>query len=240
MVNIAINSDVERLRQDLVLQRPESSNAGRDQNLEGGMRGNLQFSRVTKIEFPKFGGEDVRGWLFKCEQFFKVDYIVENCKDVDRNVYRNAILKRFDVVYDDPLEEVKKLKQTNQVQEYIDDFDRLMFKPRTLTVVYGLCKLEEAKVNALKQKPKPPVLPAPRYQTQFPNTGKKPIALPAPNTNWRTKPVTSTPGAPFRKQLTQKELEEKRARNQFLGDTMPEFVDTELEEEVLSLASGNS
>ncbi|GJW60292.1 retrotransposable element Tf2 [Tanacetum coccineum] len=212
---------MERLRQDLMIQRLESSNAGRDRNLEGGMRGNSQFSRVTKIEFLKFRGENVRGGCLSVSSSSKLITLLR--------IARNAILKRFDVVYDDPLGEVKKLKQTNQVQEYIDAFDRLLcrinlvedhcisfflaglnseielafrkFKPRTLAEVYG---------------------------------GPKPIALPAPNATWRTKPVTSTPAASFRKQLTQKEVEEKRAKNQFLGDTMPKLVDTELEEEVLN------
>ncbi|GJV03303.1 gypsy/ty3 retroelement polyprotein [Tanacetum coccineum] len=241
-------------------------------NLDGDMRGNSQFSIVTKIEFPKFGGEDVRGWLFKCEQFFKVDNIAENNKvnlvlihlfdlalmwhrkfvrfvgeDVGWTIYRNAILKRFDMLYDYSLGELKKLKQTTNVQEYIDAFDRLlcrigldeaqyisfflaglnseielavrMFKPRTMAEVYGLCKLEEEKINAVKQKSKAPILPTPR------------------------------------KQLTQKELEEKRAKNQcfyydqkytpghkcsgqvysleVLGDTETELMDDQLEEDVL-------
>ncbi|GJX25127.1 retrotransposable element Tf2 [Tanacetum coccineum] len=201
--------------------------------------------------------------------------------DVDWNVYRGAILKRFDVAYDDPLGEVKKLKQTSTMQEYIDAFDRLlciinlekdqcisfflaglsseielvvrMFKPSTLAKVYRLHKLDEAKVNAIKQRPKQPILPTPRYQNQFPNTGPKPMALSAPNANWRTKPVNSSSFAPLRKQLTQKELEEKRAKNQcfycdqrytpgykcsgqvfsfeVLGDDSQELTDTEHEGE---------
>ncbi|GJU22459.1 reverse transcriptase [Tanacetum coccineum] len=243
LVNNAVNSivttAVERIRQEFVMQRPESSNARRERNLDGGMRGNSQFSRVTKIEFPKFGGEDVKGWLFKCEQLFKVDNIARDYWESYKPGFN--FLKRFDVAYDDPLGEVKKLKQTSIVQDYIDAFDRLlyrinlpedqcisfflvglsneielavrMFKPRTLAEVYGLCKLEN-RVIAAKQRPKPPILPTPRYQSQFPNTSPKPMALPTPNANWRTKPVNSSSPTPFRKQLTQKELEEKRAKNQ--------------------------
>ncbi|GJX61968.1 hypothetical protein Tco_0294868 [Tanacetum coccineum] len=69
--NTAVNSVVERLRQRLEMQRPKSSNAGRERNLDGGMRGNSQFSRVTKIEFPKFRGEDVRVWLLNVSQFLQ-------------------------------------------------------------------------------------------------------------------------------------------------------------------------
>nr|GEX16172.1 reverse transcriptase [Tanacetum cinerariifolium] len=87
MVQNLVNTAVERLRQELVMQRPKSSNAGRERNLDG----------------------DVRGWLFKCEQFFKVDNIAEDCK-------RNEI-----------------------------ELSVRMFKPKSLTEVYGLCKLEEAR-----------------------------------------------------------------------------------------------
>ncbi|GJS22453.1 immune-associated nucleotide-binding protein 9 [Tanacetum coccineum] len=265
-VNTALNTAVERIQQEIVIQRPKSSTAAREMNSDGGMR-------VTKVEFPKFGGQDVRGWLFKCEQFFKMDNIAEDCKGV----------KRFDTVYDDPLGELKKLKQITRVQEYIDVFDKLMctvdldefkcisfflaglnseielavrmFKPTTLVEVYGLSKLEEAKFNAVKQKPKPPILPIPRYQNLIPNSGPKPMALPTLNVNWRTKQLSNTSTTPFRKQLTQKELEEKRAKIQcfycnqkytpghkcsgqvysleVLGDTSTELLDEQLTDEVL-------
>nr|GEW96766.1 hypothetical protein [Tanacetum cinerariifolium] len=132
-------------------------------------------------------------------------------EDAGWTVYRNAILKRYDKLYDDPLEELKKLKQTTHVQEYIDAFDRLlcridlnerqcisfflaglnskvelavrMFKQTTMAEVYGLCKLEEAKLNAAKKNSKPPILPTPGHQNQFPTSGPKPMALPAPNIN---------------------------------------------------------
>lgn len=35
---------------------------------------------VTKIEIPRFGGDDVRAWLFKSEQFFKVNNIPDENK----------------------------------------------------------------------------------------------------------------------------------------------------------------
>lgn len=30
-------------------------------------------TRQTRIEFPKFDGEDFRGWAYRCRQFFEVD-----------------------------------------------------------------------------------------------------------------------------------------------------------------------
>jgi len=34
--------------------------------------GNFTFSRLSKVDFPCYDGDDVMGWLYKCEQFFKV------------------------------------------------------------------------------------------------------------------------------------------------------------------------
>lgn len=30
-------------------------------------------TRQTKVDFPRFSGEDLRGWLYKCENFFELD-----------------------------------------------------------------------------------------------------------------------------------------------------------------------
>jgi len=37
--------------------------------------GGTNFSRLSRIDFPKFEGEDVQGWLYKCEQFFELGAI---------------------------------------------------------------------------------------------------------------------------------------------------------------------
>ena len=34
-----------------------------------------QYGRLTKIEFPKFDGEDVIGWLYRVNKFFEMDQI---------------------------------------------------------------------------------------------------------------------------------------------------------------------
>ncbi|KAF2284477.1 hypothetical protein GH714_025524 [Hevea brasiliensis] len=87
--------------------------------------------------------------------------------------------------YDDPLAELKNLKQTQGLQEYLDTFDALypkagvredqalsfflsglidelqmpvrMFKPQTLAEAYALAKLQEITVAAIQSKPKPAV-----------------------------------------------------------------------------------
>ena len=45
---------------------------------DGVNNGGNNFSRLSRINFPKFEGEDVQGWLYKCEQFFELDAIAEN------------------------------------------------------------------------------------------------------------------------------------------------------------------
>ncbi|GJZ10992.1 hypothetical protein Tco_0545751 [Tanacetum coccineum] len=37
-------------------------------------------SMVTRIEFPRFRGDDVRGWLFKSEHYFKLNNIPDESK----------------------------------------------------------------------------------------------------------------------------------------------------------------
>ena len=39
-----------------------------------------QYGRMSKIEFPRFSGEDVKGWLFRCKQFFKIEGILDEMK----------------------------------------------------------------------------------------------------------------------------------------------------------------
>ncbi|GKC01717.1 hypothetical protein Tco_0987853, partial [Tanacetum coccineum] len=41
---------------------------------------NLGYGRMTKIEFPKFSREDEKGWLFRCNQFFKIDGVDDRDK----------------------------------------------------------------------------------------------------------------------------------------------------------------
>jgi len=44
---------------------------------ETGNNGGNVFSRLSRIDFPKFEGDDVQGWLYKCEQFFEIDAITK-------------------------------------------------------------------------------------------------------------------------------------------------------------------
>ena len=154
-----------------------------------------------KLEFPRFGEKGVDDWLFKVEQFFSLDKIHEstnisvislhldgcalhchkNFIKIKRRVpewneYKEAIKSQFGpLAYDDPMVDIKKLRQTGSLQEYLMAFDSLMdkaqlsedqavscflgglkhememvvrmFNPQTLQATYSLAKLQEALKN---------------------------------------------------------------------------------------------
>ncbi|KAG8381885.1 hypothetical protein BUALT_Bualt05G0019300 [Buddleja alternifolia] len=111
-------------------------------------------SKVSKVDFPHFNGEDLRAWLYKCEQFFEVDDTPSNAKvklaavylegkalqwhqmfmkgRLTREVpnweeYIRALNDRFGaLVYDDPMSELVNLKQVGNVQQYLDKFDEIV------------------------------------------------------------------------------------------------------------------
>ncbi|GJV69598.1 hypothetical protein Tco_1485107 [Tanacetum coccineum] len=131
-----------------------------------------QFNRLAKVEFPKFQGNNVRDWAFKCDQFFAVDNTPEGEK--------TAIIQRFGSVFEDPMAALKNAKYEKNAKEYQDVFDTLlcrvdispehavslylgglptelemsvrMFKPRTLADAYYLTNLQEAPLEAVKKK----------------------------------------------------------------------------------------
>ncbi|GJT08669.1 hypothetical protein Tco_0843131, partial [Tanacetum coccineum] len=51
-----------------------------NQEMQGRPQNQNQFTRMTKVEFLKFSGDDVKGWIFRCEQFFDIDDIPEHQK----------------------------------------------------------------------------------------------------------------------------------------------------------------
>nr|GEY43811.1 gypsy/Ty3 retroelement polyprotein [Tanacetum cinerariifolium] len=167
-----------------------------------------QYGRLTKFEFPKFYGEDVQGWLYRVNQFFLLDSIADEQK---------VIPKTFDSVFEDPMVELKILKHVTTVQLYQEQFEAMMnkvelseayavtlfigglkdeismhvrmFKPNTLSDVYCLAKMQEATLQASKTR-----------QTPLLTTPRTPYAT----TSYANKTV---------KQLRQKEIANKRAKN---------------------------
>ncbi|GKA36292.1 hypothetical protein Tco_0722783 [Tanacetum coccineum] len=172
----------------------------------------MQFTRVTKIEFPMFGGDDIKGQFMRLLGSDTVPWLV----------YRGAIMQRFGNSFDVPLGELKICKFEASIEEYQNNFDKLlsrvdiredqaisfymaglpndielavkMFKPQTLSVAYSLSKLQVETNEATKKKNKTPLLPTLRCNnyavggTQI--NSPKSLALPAPNVNWRNRTAT--------------------------------------------------
>jgi len=115
---------------------------------------NSSMSRLARVEFPRFWGEDVQGWIYKCEQFFAIDNIGEEMRAKVASIhmsdkalqwqqsymksraredwpswieYKVTILSRFGPKpFDDPLAELMKLKQNGTVEQYQEGFDALL------------------------------------------------------------------------------------------------------------------
>ncbi|GKC75620.1 protein ABC transporter 1, mitochondrial [Tanacetum coccineum] len=171
--------------QEMVTMNQGLNGNGRNQNQN-------QFTRMTKVEFPKFSGDDVKGWIFRCEQFFSIDEILKNQKEHVVSFYLGGL----------PTEIEMGVR---------------MFRPKTLAGAYQLTNLQEATLKSIKKKNKA-VLSSQngrfggRSNSYGSNAKSSLLPLPSSNSSWRTKPNTPT-SAPIRKQMTQKEYQEKRAQN---------------------------
>ncbi|GKB30396.1 putative mitochondrial protein [Tanacetum coccineum] len=164
---------------------------------------NTPYGKLIKIEFPRFSGGDVKDWVYRCKQFFKVDGVADGRKvqlasmhmfdaalvwyqqyvkkypdNTPWEHFEVEVVKRFGVLYDDPIVELKNLKQTGSVQTYQEAFEALlnrvdlpelvavsmfmgglkpevgtpmrMFQATTLSESYGLARMQEATNTILK------------------------------------------------------------------------------------------
>ncbi|GJU98276.1 hypothetical protein Tco_1327547 [Tanacetum coccineum] len=107
-----------------------------------------QFGRLAKVEFLKYHRDDVRGWVFRCEQFFLIDNTPPEEK---------AIIQRFGSVFKDPMADLRNAKYYKTAKEYQDLFHTLLCRvdPKTLSDAYCLTNLQEATLEAIKKKNKP-------------------------------------------------------------------------------------
>lgn len=108
-------------------------------------------TRFSKIEFPKFDGTKIKEWLGKAEQFFSIDNTSEEKKvgiasmhfvdeaatwnlalmqeDLDAVVlsswreYKSILKERFEEALDDPIAELKELRETAGIAEYNAKFE---------------------------------------------------------------------------------------------------------------------
>ncbi|GKV50520.1 hypothetical protein SLEP1_g57222 [Rubroshorea leprosula] len=114
-------------------------------------------SKIAKIEFPKFNGEELKDWLYKCNQYFRIDGTPDEHKAHLASInlegkamkwhqsfleikgeqvlsnweeYVEGLKARFgEKAYEDPMSDLISLKQTGTVEEFQEQFDTLF--PRT-------------------------------------------------------------------------------------------------------------
>ncbi|GJS94714.1 putative mitochondrial protein [Tanacetum coccineum] len=185
-------AEIRNLIAILGLQQNQAMNQGRQAN---------QFGRLAKVEFPKFQGDDVRVHLSDKALLWHRQFLSVNGENVGWEVYKNAIIQRFWSIFEAPMYALKNAKLPTELEMSVR-----MFKPVTLANAYYLTMLQEAILDAVKKKNKPS---GSFNGNRFGNGGNygnvsKPVVLPKPNT-----PVTTH----VRKQLSQKEYQEKRAQN---------------------------
>ncbi|XP_022042420.1 uncharacterized protein LOC110945092 [Helianthus annuus] len=212
-------------------------------------------ARLTKIEFPRFKGDDLTSWLFKVEQFFQLDRVSDETKvrlaaihfeEKALQWYQSftgqrmegevltwvelveALKVRFGKLFDDPMTDLKNLKQTTSVQEYHDKFDAIisrlqlpieyalscfmagleekiqlqvrMFNPKNIQEAFCLAKLQEATIKAKRGRVgfKPPILPNP-------SNNKQPVSF-SKSVGFDSKRNV------IRKTLTKGEMDERRSK----------------------------
>ncbi|XP_021974525.1 uncharacterized protein LOC110869591 [Helianthus annuus] len=124
-------------------------------NRRGERNGDNRLVRVGRLDFPRFNGEDVEGWIYKCNHFFAIDKTPDEHKvqvavvnlegaalqwhqayaasqdqlveDMIWEDYVRSIENRFsNRLNEEPIEELKNLQQTGSLQEYCEAFDALL------------------------------------------------------------------------------------------------------------------
>nr|GEX09355.1 hypothetical protein [Tanacetum cinerariifolium] len=165
-----------------------------------GNEGTNRFSRLGKLEFPRFYGDDVQGWFLIVKQFFAIDNVhdEDKVKIMSIHLYDRALAWHLQFI---------KVHR-----------ELWMFRPKTLADAFSLANFQEASLAIVSQKStlllQIPGNTTSYYANRNVNYLNKTttLALPAPNTQVVTKHPTITE-APPRKQLSQKKLAEKRAKN---------------------------
>ncbi|GKE95079.1 putative mitochondrial protein, partial [Tanacetum coccineum] len=104
---------------------------------------NSNMARLREELTATIQSEDVRGWLYKCEQFFEIDHVSDPHKiqlasihlygaaslwhrqfvklmggNASWDSFKEVDLLRFGSAYDDPMADIKNLRHTGTIKEY--------------------------------------------------------------------------------------------------------------------------
>ncbi|KAJ0851953.1 putative nucleotidyltransferase, Ribonuclease H [Helianthus annuus] len=145
-----------QLQMQLMVEKLTAIENNRGMVVNGG-NSETRLARLGRLDFPKFNGEDVEGWIYKCNHFFEVDRTPEHLKmryavvnlegkalpwhqgyfksnnltvdTISWDDYSRSATARFSMdLLEDAMEELKNLHQTGSLQEYCDAFDALLNK----------------------------------------------------------------------------------------------------------------
>ncbi|GKE61665.1 hypothetical protein Tco_1512032, partial [Tanacetum coccineum] len=193
-----------------------------------GNEGTSRFSSLDKLEFSKFYGDDVQGWLSRVKQFFAIDNVHDEDKVKIMLVYfydkelawsLQFIKAHGDTMFEQLLTQVDITKSQSNIMFIAGlhasmEINVKMFRPKTLADAFSLANFQEASLVVIRQKTVQ-LLPTPKVNTSknmsYLNRTNT-LALLGPNTLTVTKHPASNNHVP-RKQLSQKEFAEKRAKN---------------------------
>nr|GEZ34379.1 uncharacterized protein [Tanacetum cinerariifolium] len=135
----------------------EGGGSGSTFNTNGADSRNNRSLQIGKIDFPKFSGDDVEGWVYRCEHFFAMDetpegmilrYAVVHLEgdtlqwhranlrtrnatvaEIQWDEYVRSISAHFsNAMFEDPLEELAFLNQTSTLHDLNTAFDALLNK----------------------------------------------------------------------------------------------------------------
>ncbi|GJV00541.1 putative nucleotidyltransferase, ribonuclease H, partial [Tanacetum coccineum] len=210
--------------------------------LVGGNQANIVngYGRLTKLDLPKFSGDDVKGWIYRCNQFFQLDNVAGNQKvkiasihlhdkalDWHRNFERRNGLevtweKYLEEVYQDQFDALLSkvdITESQAISIFLPGVNTdiammvRMFKPRTLNDTYYLANLQKATIES-RAKSKPVYS---GYKNVASTSSRSYGESSMSTTNNR--PLLALPAPKHtvnsgRKQLSKQEYEEKRAKNQ--------------------------
>nr|GEW95885.1 retrotransposon-related protein [Tanacetum cinerariifolium] len=130
----------------------------RERTSQRGMyNGGGQYGRLAKLEFPKFHGEDVQGWLYRVHQFFKIGHIKDDSHKIS--------------LFIGGLKDEIELTESYAISLFIgglkDDIGMVvrMFKPTKLVDVYYLAKMQEQTI-AVSQNRHAPLLSTPKTEVE--------------------------------------------------------------------------
>ncbi|KAF2316058.1 hypothetical protein GH714_040853 [Hevea brasiliensis] len=83
----------------------------------------------TKLEFPRFSGEALEGWLLRVDYFFEVANVTadDRVKMAALHLEGKAFngIKGSLSAFEDPLADLRNLKQVSSLQDYLDAFDEI-------------------------------------------------------------------------------------------------------------------